>query len=240
MGRQSINGFQRVNMSSPSSSYSDTESSTSSHSSSDKSVEWGEPSKHSEPGEPSKHLEHGEPSKRPELKVIISEALRNPWAPWGDVPIARVAPRQVALMLPVGMTWRLRARWSGRTCHRCSWSRLVTHIGLIWRPTWLQEETTSKVRYSNRDAQRSSMLYPFSLLSYSLLLKRDLWLHNLLPSTLQSWPWVIAWGMTAPPTLYWNVLRWNFDVECVDVILGHHVEYTGSMSTLPILVLQCS
>ncbi len=37
-----------------------------------------------------------------------------------------------------------------------------------------------------------------------------------------------------------NVLKWNFDVERVDVILGHNVEYTGSMSRMPILVLQSS
>ncbi len=43
--------------------------------------------------------------------------------------------------------------------------------------------------------------------------------------------------MTAPPTLYWNVLRWNLDVERVQ---GQNVEYTGSKSSLPILVLQCS
>ncbi len=36
------------------------------------------------------------------------------------------------------------------------------------------------------------------------------------------------------------MLRWNFGVESVDVILGHNVEYTGSMSRLPILVLECS
>ncbi len=36
------------------------------------------------------------------------------------------------------------------------------------------------------------------------------------------------------------MLRWNFDVEHVDMILGHNVEYTGSMSRLPILVLECS
>ncbi len=46
--------------------------------------------------------------------------------------------------------------------------------------------------------------------------------------------------MTRPETLYWSMLRWNFDVEHVDVILGHNVEYTGSMSRLPILVLECS
>ncbi len=33
---------------------------------------------------------------------------------------------------------------------------------------------------------------------------------------------------------------WNFDVERVDVMFGHNVEYTGSMSRLPILVLQWS
>ncbi len=36
------------------------------------------------------------------------------------------------------------------------------------------------------------------------------------------------------------MLKWNFDVERVDVILGHNVQYTGSMSRLPILVLECS
>ncbi len=49
-------------MSSPSTSYSETESSTSGHSSGDESVETGKPSKHLEP------------------KVIIREAPRNPWA----------------------------------------------------------------------------------------------------------------------------------------------------------------
>ncbi len=29
-------------------------------------------------------------------------------------------------------------------------------------------------------------------------------------------------------------------MEHVDVILGHNVQYTGSMSRLPILVLECS
>ena len=38
--------------------------------------------------------------------------------------------------------------------------------------------------------------------------------------------------------LYWNVLRWNFDVKCVDVILGHKSEYRGSMSRLPIFGAQ--
>ncbi len=36
------------------------------------------------------------------------------------------------------------------------------------------------------------------------------------------------------------MLRWNVEVEHVDVRLGHHVEYTGSMSRLPILVPECS
>ena len=34
------------------------------------------------------------------------------------------------------------------------------------------------------------------------------------------------------------MLKWNFDVEHVAVILGHNVEYTGSMLRLPILVLK--
>ncbi len=36
------------------------------------------------------------------------------------------------------------------------------------------------------------------------------------------------------------MLKWNFDVERVAVILGHNVQYTESMSRLPILVLECS
>ena len=35
-------------------------------------------------------------------------------------------------------------------------------------------------------------------------------------------------------------MRWDFDVERVEVILGHNVVYTGLMSRLPILVLECS
>ncbi len=57
---------------------------------------------------------------------------------------------------------------------------------------------------------------------------------------IQSWLKVIALSVTSPHTLYRNMLRWDFDVERVDVILGHNVGYTGSMSRLPILVLECS
>ncbi len=41
-------------------------------------------------------------------------------------------------------------------------------------------------------------------------------------------------------TQYWSVLRGNFDMEHIDVILGHHVEHRDSMSRLPILVVECS
>ncbi len=34
--------------------------------------------------------------------------------------------------------------------------------------------------------------------------------------------------------------RWNFDMDCVDMILGHNVEYTGSVSRLPIWGLEWS
>ncbi len=36
--------------------------------------------------------------------------------------------------------------------------------------------------------------------------------------------------MTRPETLYWSMLKWNFDVGHVDMMLGHNVEYTGSIS----------
>ncbi len=37
-----------------------------------------------------------------------------------------------------------------------------------------------------------------------------------------------------------KLAEWNFDVEHVDMMLRHKVEYTGSMSRLPILVPECS
>ena len=36
------------------------------------------------------------------------------------------------------------------------------------------------------------------------------------------------------------MLRWTFDVERVDVILRHNLEYIVSMSRLPILAPECS
>ncbi len=46
--------------------------------------------------------------------------------------------------------------------------------------------------------------------------------------------------MTAPHALHWDILRWNFDVEHVDTILRHNVQYRASLLGLPILVLECS
>ncbi len=46
--------------------------------------------------------------------------------------------------------------------------------------------------------------------------------------------------MTTPHTLYWDILSWNFEVEDIDMILGHYIEYRGSMSQMPIWVLECS
>ncbi len=36
----------------------------------------------------------------------------------------------------------------------------------------------------------------------------------------QSWPQVTSAGRNSLHALFWNVLRWNFDVECVIQILG--------------------
>ncbi len=36
------------------------------------------------------------------------------------------------------------------------------------------------------------------------------------------------------------MLRWDFDVEHVDVILAHNVQYRGLLLGLPILVPECS
>ncbi len=47
-------------------------------------------------------------------------------------------------------------------------------------------------------------------------------------------------GMTTPHALHSDILRWNFDVEHVDMILRHNVEYRASLSGLPILMSQCS
>ncbi len=32
-------------------------------------------------------------------------------------------------------------------------------------------------------------------------------------------------GMTTPHALHWDILRWNFEVEHVDMMLRHNVEY---------------
>ena len=47
-------------------------------------------------------------------------------------------------------------------------------------------------------------------------------------------------GMTTPLALHSDILRWNFDVEHVDMILRHNGEYRASLSGLPILVPECS
>ncbi len=46
--------------------------------------------------------------------------------------------------------------------------------------------------------------------------------------------------MTTPHALHWDILRWNFDVEHVDMVLRHNVQYKASLLGLPILVLECS
>ncbi len=47
-------------------------------------------------------------------------------------------------------------------------------------------------------------------------------------------------GMTTPHALHWDILRWDFDVEHVATILTYNVPYRGSLSGLPILLLECS
>ncbi len=42
--------------------------------------------------------------------------------------------------------------------------------------------------------------------------------------------------MTTPHALHWDILMWNLDVEHVDMILRHNVQYRGSLSVLPTLV----
>ncbi len=39
---------------------------------------------------------------------------------------------------------------------------------------------------------------------------------------------------------HWNILRWNFGVEHVDMTLRYNVQYRASLSGLPILVPECS
>ena len=46
--------------------------------------------------------------------------------------------------------------------------------------------------------------------------------------------------MTSPHTLHWDILRWNCDVEHIDLVLKHNVQYRSSLLGLPILVLECS
>ncbi len=56
--------------------------------------------------------------------------------------------------------------------------------------------------------------------------------------TVQSSPKVIASSVKSPQTL--SETYSYFDVERVDVVLGHNVECRGPTSRLPILVLECS
>ncbi len=46
--------------------------------------------------------------------------------------------------------------------------------------------------------------------------------------------------MTTPHVLHWDILSRDFDVGRVEMILRHNVQYRGSLSGLPILVLECS
>ncbi len=57
---------------------------------------------------------------------------------------------------------------------------------------------------------------------------------------IQSLAQRLAVGMTTPHVLRWDILRWNFDVEHVDMVLRHNVQYRASLSGLPILVLEHS
>ena len=47
-------------------------------------------------------------------------------------------------------------------------------------------------------------------------------------------------GMTSLHLLHWDVMRWNYDVEHIDMILGHNVQYKGLLLGLPMLVLEFS
>ncbi len=60
---------------------------------------------------------------------------------------------------------------------------------------------------------------------------------NVGPQKVQSLAQRLAIGMTTPHALHWDILSRNFDVEHIDMILRHNVQYRGSLSGLPILVL---
>ena len=63
---------------------------------------------------------------------------------------------------------------------------------------------------------------------------------NLDVERVQSLASILVAGMTTPHTLHSDILSWNFEVEHIDMIHGHNIGYGGSMSGMPILVLQCS
>ncbi len=46
-------------------------------------------------------------------------------------------------------------------------------------------------------------------------------------------------GVILPHMLYWYVLRWNFDLKCVNPIPWHNIEYRHLMLWLPIVKAQC-
>ncbi len=37
-------------------------------------------------------------------------------------------------------------------------------------------------------------------------------------------------------SLHWDILRWNFNVEHIEMILRHNVQYRGLLSGQPILM----
>ncbi len=59
-------------------------------------------------------------------------------------------------------------------------------------------------------------------------------------SVIQSLAERLAMGMTTPHALHSDILRWNFDVKHVDMILRYNVEFRASLPGLPILMSQCS
>ncbi len=110
-GRQSINGLQKVNMSALSASYS-------------KIISSGDES-----------VERGEPSKLPEPKVAPKWT---PWVPWCKVPIALVAWRQVAPMLPFRLLHVVAAwKWFHRG-RREQHQHFHFHTGMPRRHQWQQ------------------------------------------------------------------------------------------------------
>ncbi len=119
----------------------------------------------------------------------------------------------------------------------CTLPHLVfhkTHVYHCWllHPFWLCLNTCNPMSITQKVSHHSSMWVPRNRSFTNLYIKMG--------QGVQSLALRLSVGMTSPHTLfYWDALKQNFEVEHVDVILGHSVLYRQSISGMPTLMQKC-